>query len=61
MILNSFKKTASKNPNIVRLSNDTLGSKNMRKIESSSIILTNDKYLNYYDDFINFENKRFAF
>ena len=58
MIINSFKNTSLKNPNIVRLSNDTLGSKAYEKIESSSIILVNEKYLNYYDNFINFENKK---
>ena len=60
MIVNSFKKTEKKNKNVVMLSNDSLGSKAYEAVDSSSVILINDKYLNFYDNFFNSQNKKIS-
>ena len=49
-ILNSYRKTAEKYPDTLKMGDLPLGSRGYENCESAAVVLTSEKFLKYFDD-----------
>ena len=49
-LINSLKETSKNYPNIIKISENTLGSRAYERTESAAVILADEKYIHFKDD-----------